>query len=244
MEVILSKHEIETPDQFHSMSEEYKKLLVRQLMIHTEGELSGADDYVEIFYKMAPNSYEKMVCCERAAEEVDHYKKGADVLKGIGIDADYMLNQSLEERNLFSTEAVKNIDSWAERGLFSFLGEGVVLDMLLEMAEGSYKPMASMFPGIIKEEKVHVAHGFRIIRDMCKDESEREKVQTALHKWWPISLDMFGHSESKRSLSYVKYGLRKFTNEEARKLYIAKTKPKLKELGLECPPDHLNRKIM
>ena len=244
MTPVLKPFQIKTPEQFHEMDDEYKDLLIHQLMVHTEGELSGADDYVELFYPLAPNGYEKKVCCERAAEEVDHYLKGAKVLADIGIDTSYMLKQTLEERNLYATEAVKKIDSWPERALFSFLGEGVVMDILLEMAEGSYEPMAAMFPEIIREEKVHVAHGYRITRELCDDKEGKKLIQEALGRWWPTSLDIFGRSDSPRSELYIKYGLRKYGNEEARQRYIAATKPKLEKLGLECPLDTANRKFI
>jgi ring-1,2-phenylacetyl-CoA epoxidase subunit PaaA len=41
---------VDGPEQFHRMPDEYKELVVHQMMAHTEGELSGADDYLELFY--------------------------------------------------------------------------------------------------------------------------------------------------------------------------------------------------
>jgi len=32
------------PDEFKKMPEEYQNLVIRQMLVHTEGELSGADD--------------------------------------------------------------------------------------------------------------------------------------------------------------------------------------------------------
>lgn len=232
------------PQEFFDMPQEYKDLVVRQMMVHTEGELSGADDYVQLFYPMTQDPYEKLVCCERAAEEMDHYVKGAKLLSDIGVDTSYMLAQTLEERNLFATEAVKEISNWAERALFSFLGEAAVLDMLYEMAESSYKPIADMCPSIIKEEKVHVAHGFRIARDMCETDKGKEEIQQALERWWPVTLDMFGKSNSRRSELYLKWGLRKYSNEQARQRFIGVTRPKLEKLGLEVPDDLKNRMFL
>ncbi|MCY4043717.1 MAG: phenylacetate-CoA oxygenase subunit PaaI [Cellvibrionales bacterium] len=239
-----SEVSVKGPEEFFNMPEEYQDLVIRQMMVHTEGELSGADDYIHIFYPMTNSAYEKKVCCERAEEEVDHYIKGAKVLSDIGIDTSYMLDQKLEERNLFATEAVQHIDNWAERALFSFLGEAAVLEMLFEMEQSSYLPIAQMCPSIIKEEKVHVAHGFRITREMCQTEDGKKEIQDALERWWPTTLDMFGKSESKRSSLYLKWGLRQYSNEEARERFIAITRPKLEELGLNIPDDLKNRKFL
>ena len=246
MEVIHEKEKIlvENPSQFFEMPKEYQDLVIRQMMVHTEGELSGADDYIEIFYDMAPNAYEKQICCERGAEEVHHYIRGQALLSDIGVDSTYMLKTNLQDRDLYGTEAVKDIRSWPERALFSYLGESAVLDQLMEMAESSYKPIADMAIPVIKEEKVHVAHGFRITREYCSTEEGRALIQAALERWWPVSLDVFGRSDSKRSELYVRWGLRKYSNEEARQRFIKNTVPRLEELGLTVPDHRKNRKYL
>jgi ring-1,2-phenylacetyl-CoA epoxidase subunit PaaA len=96
---------------------------------------------------MTDDPYEKKVCCERGGEEVDHYRKGAKVLADIGQDAAFMLDIPLQERSLYATEAVKRINDWPERGFFSMLGEAAVFDILKEMAESSYKPIADNAQG-------------------------------------------------------------------------------------------------
>lgn len=235
---------VEGPEQFERMPDEYKELAVHQMMAHTEGELSGADDYLELFYPMTDDPYEKKVCCERGGEEVDHFRKGAKVLADIGRDASFMMDVPLQERSLYATEAVKRIDNWAERGFFSMLGEAAVFDILKEMAESSYKPIADMCPGVITEERVHVAHGLRIVRGLCQTKAGKQQAQGALLRWWPVALDVFGRSDSKRSRLYVKWRLRKYTNEQARTRFIEATVPKLQQLGLEVPDSSANRRFL
>jgi ring-1,2-phenylacetyl-CoA epoxidase subunit PaaA len=235
---------VDGPAEFERMPAEYKELVVHQMMAHTEGELSGADDYLELFYPMTRDPYEKKVCCERGAEEVDHYRKGAKVLADVGVDARFMMDVPLQDRSLYATEAVKKIDDWPERGFFSLLGEAAVFDILEEMAESSYRPIAEMCPGVIKEERVHVAHGLRIVRALCETSEGRAQAQRALARWWPVALDVFGKSDSKRSRLYVKWRLRKYTNEEARARFIESTAPKLQKLGLEVPDHHANRRFL
>ena len=235
---------VEDPAEFAAMPSEYQDLVVRQMMVHTEGELSGADDYIDLFYPMTESAYEKKICCERGAEEMDHYRKGAAVLSAIGHETAFMIDTPLQERNLYATEAVKEIGSWVERGFFSFLGEAAVLEVLKEMAESSYKPIADMCPSVIDEERVHVAHGKRIIRDYCRTDEGRALAQAALLRWWPVALDTFGTSNSRRSQLYVKWRLRKYLNEEARRRFIELTAPKLTSLGLVIPDNEANRKFL
>ncbi len=244
IELPLAPHYVKTPKQFHSMPDEYKDLTKRLMLIHAEGELTGADDYTQIFYHLAPNPYEIRVCCERAAEEVDHYVLTAKVLNDIGVDCSYMLKQDMYERTFYPTDFVRDIRTWMERGMFSLLGETVVLYHMLEFQESSYKPFAEIFPRIIREENTHVAHGRRIIEEACETLEGKAEAQAALDRFWPIALDLFGRSDSKRSPLYVKWGLRRTGNNELRERFIRKTRKKMAGLGLTCPDDMLNRKFV
>jgi ring-1,2-phenylacetyl-CoA epoxidase subunit PaaA len=235
---------VETPAEFMDMPQEYRDLVIRQLSKHTEGELSGADDYTLIFYPMAPNTYEKAVCCDRAKEELDHFDRGAAVLADIGVDLSYLVGTKLEDRNLYATEGVKEIDSWIERGLFSFIGEDAVMHHLVEMRQSSYRPLGDMLESVIKDEKVHIAHGFRIIRQLCETEHGRQEVQASLARMWPATLDLFGRSDSKTSGLYLKWGLRTHSNEAARQRFIEHARGRLGALGLTTPDDHANRKFV
>lgn len=237
-------HAVSTPDDFHKMPEEYKELATRLMLVHAEGELTGADDYTQIFYHLAPNAYEARVCCKRAAEEIDHYMLTAKVLSDIGVDCSDMLKQNMYERPYYPTDFVRDIRTWMERGMFSLLGETVVLYHMLEFQESSYKPFADIFARIIREENVHVAHGRRIVKEACETAEGRAEAQAALDRFWPIALDLFGRSDSARSPRYVRWGLRKTANTELRERFIRKTRPKLATLGLICPDDMANRKFV
>src|SRR5262245_56899088 len=205
---------VQSPSALEKMPQIYRELLETQLMIHTEGELSGADDYVHLLYPLAPNAAEKRICCERAIEELDHFNKGSAVLMGMGIDVSYMLRQKLEERHLYVTDAVQDVTSWEERGLFSFLGEGAVLHQLNELADSSYRPLAEMIPGVIRDELVHVAHGVRVTKEFCRTAEGLAQVNEAMKKWWPRTLALFGPVDLPLSREYVRWGLRTRTNGE------------------------------
>jgi len=236
IEPILGENAVKTPEDFRNMPKEYQDLLTHLLLVHTEGELTGADDYTQMFYNMAPNAYEKRVCCERAGEEVHHYELGAEVLDGIGVDASYMLKQHYLVRPYYANELVRGVRNWMERGFFAFLGEAAVLEHLLELEKCSYAPFSEIFTRqIIKDEHVHVAHGFRIVRDACSTHEGLAEAQTALDRLWPHLLGLFGRDDSRRSQQYVKWGLRKTTNGELRQVYLRKTLPKLAALKLTVP---------
>ncbi|WEE75369.1 phenylacetate-CoA oxygenase subunit PaaI [Comamonas testosteroni] len=236
IEILAKSGSVRSPEEFHKMPLEYRELAIHLMKVHTEGELTGADDYTQVFYNLAPNAYEKLICCERAREEIEHYQLSAQVLSDLGIDTSYMLKESFLERPLYSNELVRGIKTWMERGIFSFLGEAVVLDHLQEFAESSYLPFAEIFTKqIISDEHTHIAHGYRIIRDACQTEDGRIQAQEALNRLWPHLIKLFGSADSPRTRLYIKWGLRQTSNEELRIRFVKKTVPRLLVMGLNVP---------
>ncbi|HKR13379.1 MAG TPA: Phenylacetic acid catabolic protein [Pyrinomonadaceae bacterium] len=226
---------VESPADLAKMPAAYQDLLRHQMLAHTEGELSGADDYLQVFLPLAPNVFEKKICCERAAEEYDHYLIGAAVLSDLGVETEYMVAQRLEDRSLYASPEIHRITSWAQRGVFSFLGEDAVLDHIKEMAQSSYVPWANSFETIIRDELIHVAHGKRIVRSFLESDEGRAEVQAAIDALWPLVLSLFGKPDSSRSKEYVHWGLRQRTNREARDKYVERIVPKLTAMGLTVP---------
>jgi len=239
---------VENAEHFARMPLEYQELVKKQLTAHAEGDLNCADNYIMVAAPMAPDAFELRTCYANAADEVDHYHRTAKVLSEIGLDCSYMLRQRLEARTAYPTELLNrsHIDraTWIARGLTSLLAEGAALEIIEEMCESSYRPFAAICPRIHEEEKVHVGHGYRISAQFCSDRASLPEVQNALALIWPMVLDLFGRSTSTRSQLYVKWGLRKYENEEARQRFIELTRPKLQGLGLEVPDAHANRRFV
>ncbi|NGO45826.1 phenylacetic acid degradation protein [Streptomyces sp. YC419] len=217
------------------MPRDYQKMLISQITINTEGELSGGDDYALMFLPLAPTSEERQVCAERAAEEYDHYKIGKRILANLGVDTTHMETQPLSERMLFADERMHTCTTWAERGIYSYIGEETAMVMLREFAESSYKPWAEAVRTIILDEKIHIAHGARVCRNLADTDEGREQLQAALDRLWPMFVGIFGSANTKRSKLAVRYGLRKTTNGEAIELWREKVASRITNLGLHVP---------
>jgi ring-1,2-phenylacetyl-CoA epoxidase subunit PaaA len=228
---------VRTPDEFKRMPRDYQKILISQVMINTEGELSGGDDYTMMFLPMAPSAEERQVCAERAAEEYDHYKIGKRVLAEIGIDTTYMETQSIEERTLFADMGLHTCTTWAERGIYSYIGEESALLMIQEFSHSSYKPWADAVRTIILDEKIHIAHGARVCRNFAATDDGREQLQAGLDRLWPTFTGLFGSPNSERAKRAVRYGLRKTTHGEALDQWKERVAPRIKALGLTMPSE-------
>jgi ring-1,2-phenylacetyl-CoA epoxidase subunit PaaA len=240
---MINRIEIKNSSDFINAPKDYQTLVLHQLRQHAEGELIGAEDYLSLFYPMAPDAFERKVCCERAAEELDHFIRASEILNDIGFECSSMLQRNIQQRKYYKTEGVEKINTWLMRGFFSMIGEAAVLAIIEEMAESSYLPLANMTRQVIIDEYVHVSHGQRIVENFINKYGAKA-AQSDFEISWAMTLDLFGDSNSERSKEYVKWGLRQYSNKEAREIFSGKYEPLLKALGLVIPSYGLNRKFL
>jgi ring-1,2-phenylacetyl-CoA epoxidase subunit PaaA len=233
---------VEGPDELARMPEEYRQVLLHQMLAHTEGELMGVAEYLRIAH-VAPNAHEKLHCYEGARDEMSHYVISADVLAAIGVDTSYMLAHGAA-RTAYPQDWLAGKTTWAERGITSYLAEWGALDIIEEMAESSYRPWAAVMPEIVADEARHTAHGRRITEEALATTEGRDAVRRALDRMWPEVLDMFGRSNSERAARAVRWGVRLRDNEQARRHFASRARAALAELDLHPPADHLNRKFL
>jgi 1,2-phenylacetyl-CoA epoxidase catalytic subunit len=118
------------------------------------------------------------------------------------------------------------------------------------MENCSYAPLAREMTSMVHEERFHASFGARRARDLAGDGdyqarcgAGKAEIQSAVDKWYPHALDTFGKSESKFSDLAVAYGIRRWGNEELRRMYMEDIGPKIAKIGLEIPPEDRNRKV-
>jgi len=69
-------------------------------------------------------------------------------------------------------------------------------------------------------------------------------VQKSLDHMYPRCLDMFGVTGSKRSEEYLHWGIKKRTNEQARKQYMAEAQALIEQFGLKEPDPLKDRRFL
>ena len=217
---------------------EYKEILVHQLAANGEGELSAGDTYIGSFYPLAPDADERYICTQFAMEEVDHYRRFARLLLEVGVDVGYMVHQAKADRRYFPADSMTvHFSTWEERAAFSFLCELEGHYQIQEMADSTYAPLAAVAPTILKEEAGHFGHGVTLMRRAAETEESKARAQEAMERFYPLALDMFGRSASRRSEAAVRWGLRKHTNGELRDLYKQEIGAYITRLGYREPED-------
>ncbi len=231
---------------FNKMPEEYRDLLVRVLRIQADCEIGGPHLYVREWLLEAPTAEEQWKVAKTAAEEIDHFHKINVLLNELGFDASDRLFIQKPERYVDAFR--KDMPTWTDWAVFGMLIDRVGQYQLDEFVECSYLPLARLLPPydnqILEEEQGHVNFGLLKMVELMKTEEGKQQVQKAVDRWYITALDMFGQTESRRSHRYIEWGIKRRTNMEARRAYIAEVNPILDKLGLKIPDPEEGRKFM
>lgn len=227
---------------FSKMDPEYQGLLKRVLAIQADCEIGGPHLYLKDIMAGAPSKADQLMVAKTAAEELDHYRKIARLAGDIGEDVSYVLSWPNQQRYV---EAFRGqITTWEDFAIFGFLIDRVGRYQLEEFMNCSYQPLAEILPKILKEEIGHIGYGgSKAAELMAKGDESRERLQNSLNYWYGKALEMFGRAESKRSERYRFWGLKRRSNEQARKEYIAEVNPLIVKLGLQVPDVHSEERL-
>jgi ring-1,2-phenylacetyl-CoA epoxidase subunit PaaA len=222
------------------MDAEYRDLLGRVLTIQADCEIGGPHLYVERMLPAAPSKLDQLIVARTAAEEIDHFRKVARVAGDMGVDVSFVLSQPNEKRFVESFRGL--IKTWEGHAVFGFLIDRVGRYQLEEFYDCSYQPLQRILPDIVTEELGHIDYGYNKTRELLmKGDEQKERVQKAVDYWYVKALDMFGRSGSQRAERYRYWGLKRRTNEQARKDYIDEVNPILLSMGLKIPDPLIGR---
>lgn len=222
------------PRDFEKMPPEYRDLLTRLLTIQADCEIGGPHIYVDHWTLRAPTVDDQWRVARIAAEEIDHCRKMLRLLGLIGIDRSDILVRPRSQREVDAFK--QDMTTWADFAAFGMLIDKVGEYQLEEMVGSSYLPIDDALPTILREEKGHVTYGAQQLEKMIAAGADgTASAQAAVDRWYVTGLDMFGRSGSARTERYIEWGLKRRTNEEARRLYIAEVEPQIQALGLRVP---------
>jgi ring-1,2-phenylacetyl-CoA epoxidase subunit PaaA len=229
-----------------SQDPEYLDLLRRVLAIQADCEIGGPHLYVDAMLPAAPTPIDQLVVARTAAEEIDHFRKFARLAGDIGVDTAYLLSRSNQERYL---EAFRGLITTREDfAVFGFLIDRVGRYQLEEFANCTYAPLSRLLEHpsrVMDEEAGHIDFGTTRTAEMAARGGEaKARVQRAVDFWYLTGLDMFGRSASRRAERYRFWGLKRRTNAEARRQYIAEVDPLIVGMGLTVPDPLLGRKYL
>ena len=249
------------PMQFEAGDElpaEYKKLLSTLFFHHAEV-LTPSLAYerfirhlVDVGMEMAPDAEAKLRLANFYAEEIRHGYLFAKLYAGIdpGLP-DQILTASglaagLELGGAEAGPFAQAIEDWIDLSLFNFLIDGEGCWQISEWVTSSYAPLARIAGQVSRDERGHSNMGYLHLKRAVQNDAGAHRVaQERLYdKWFPVALDTFGRSESKRNLAYRRWSLKCRSNEDLRQSFVAVVGPMLERLGFELPPPEHNRHFL
>jgi 1,2-phenylacetyl-CoA epoxidase catalytic subunit len=236
----------ETSDE---LPEDMRKLIVKLMVVQADTEFASIQQH-RPWLDQAPTLEDRWIESRIVADEARHGLQACRILRDFGEQGQQYIDELLEKREGEHKLDAFNMkfDRWSDVGAFTCLVDRVGVYQLRAFQECSYGPLARAMPLMLSEEQLHLNFGASVLRRMVQDGAKyygtKEEAQESVRKWYPRALDMFGHSNSDTSRRAIEYGLKRWTNEEARARFIEEVRKLFGPMGLELPPAEFDRHVL
>jgi len=228
---------------------EMQKLLVKLLVVQADTEFASIQQH-RPWLDRAPTLEDRWIESRIIADEARHGLQACRILRDFGESGQRMIDELLTKKEGEHKLDAFNMkfDRWSDVGAFTCFVDRVGVYQLRAFQECSYGPLARAMPLMLSEEQLHLNFGASVLRRMVQDgpkySGSKEEAQAAVEKWYPRALDMFGQSNSETSRRAIDFGLKRWTNEEARRRYIDEVTSLVASLELSLPPPEFDRHVL
>ena len=239
-------HKYETAEELPA---DMRKLVIRLMVVQADTEFASIQQH-RPWLDSAPTLEDRWIEARIVADEARHGLQACRILRDFGEEGQQYIDELLTKKEGEHKLDAFNMtfDRWSDVGAFTCFVDRVGVYQLRAFQECSYGPLARAMPLMLSEEQLHLNFGASVLRRMVqqgpKYPGSKEEAQTAIQKWYPRALDMFGHSNSETSRRAINYGLKRWTNEEARAKYIREITPIIHGMGLDLPAPEFDRHIL
>lgn len=226
-----------------------RELIVKLMVVQADTEFASIQQHRPWLDK-APTLEDRWIEARIVADEARHGLQACRILRDFGEEGQAMIDDLLSRPEGHHKLDAFNMkfERWSDVGAFTCFVDRVGVYQIRAFQECSYGPLARAMPLMLSEEQLHLNFGYNVLKRMTRDgpryAGSKEEAQEAIRKWYPRALDMFGHSHSATSQRAIEYGLKRWTNEEARARYIEEVTPLVASMGLELPAPELDRHVL
>jgi 1,2-phenylacetyl-CoA epoxidase catalytic subunit len=226
-----------------------RKLIVKLMVVQADTEFASIQQH-RPWLDRAPTLEDRWIESRIVADEARHGLQACRILRDFGEEGQRFIDDLLTKREGEHKLDAFNMkfDRWSDVGAFTCLVDRVGVYQLRAFQECSYGPLARAMPLMLSEEQLHLNFGASVLRRMVQDGAKyygsKEEAQAAVEKWYPRALDMFGHSNSDTSRRAIEYGLKRWTNDEARARFIQEVATLLHATGLALPSPEFDRRVL
>ena len=239
---------VETVEQ---MPAEYRDTLLKIIYALASTEFASVEQH-QPWLNRGPTAEDRFIQAQIAADEAHQGFADSRLLRSFGADgealAEKLLTAKMGEHPLHAFNVA--FESWPDVCGFCFLMDHVAWYHLRAFEDSSFAPFAREMTTMVHEERFHASFGARRIRDLVQDVryqklagAGRAEAQKTVDKWYPHALDTFGAANSKFSDLAVRYGIRRWGNEELRSMWKEDLDKQITTIGLVVPDPARGRRI-
>jgi ring-1,2-phenylacetyl-CoA epoxidase subunit PaaA len=222
------------------MPEKYRAGLIRQIAQHAHSEIIGMQPEGN-WISRAPSLRRKAILMAKVQDEAGHGLYLYAAAETLGVERAELLDKLHSGRQKYSSIFNYPTLTWADIGAIGWLVDGAAIVNQVPLCRCSYGPYARAMVRICKEESFHQRQGFEILHTLSKGtRAQHDMAQDAVDRWWWPSLMMFGphDAESTHSEQSMRWGVKRFSNDDLRQRFVDMTVPQSEVLGLRLPdPD-------
>jgi ring-1,2-phenylacetyl-CoA epoxidase subunit PaaA len=222
------------------MPEAYRAGLIRQIAQHAHSEIIGMQPEGN-WITRAPSLRRKAILMAKVQDEAGHGLYLYAAAETLGVERAELLDKLHSGRQKYSSIFNYPTLTWADIGTIGWLVDGAAIVNKVPLCRCSYGPYARAMVRICKEESFHQRQGFEILHTLSKGTpAQHAMAQDAVDRWWWPSLMMFGphDAESTHSEQSMRWGVKRFSNDDLRQRFVDMTVPQSEALGLRLPdPD-------
>ncbi|MDQ3104369.1 MAG: 1,2-phenylacetyl-CoA epoxidase subunit A [Actinomycetota bacterium] len=223
------------------MPDAYRASLIRQIAQHAHSEIIGMQPEGN-WIGRAPSLRRKQVLMAKVQDEAGHGLYLYAAAETLGVDRSELLDKLHTGRHKYSSIFNYPTLTWADMGAIGWLVDGAAIVNQVPITRCSYGPYARAMVRICKEESFHQRQGFEILHKLSRGTpAQHAMAQDAVDRWWWPSLMMFGPPDvaSPNSARSMRWGIKRFSNDELRQRFVDMTVPQSQALGLTLPDPEL-----
>ena len=224
------------------MPEHYRKTLLRQISQHAHSEIVGMLPEGN-WITRAPTLKRKLILLAKVQDEAGHGLYLYAAAETLGTSRDQMIDALHSGRAKYSSIFNYPALSWADMGTIGWLVDGAAIMNQVPICRCSYAPYARAMIRICREESFHQRQGFEALLTMMTNGTDAQKtmVQDAVNRWWWPAIMMFGppDDQSPNSALSMRWGIKRFSNDELRQKFIDAAVEQAKVLGVTLPDPEL-----
>ncbi len=220
-----------------TMPEGYRKGLIRQIAQHAHSEIIGMQPEGN-WITRAPSLRRKAILMAKVQDEAGHGLYLYAAAETLGVDRAELLDLLHSGKQKYSSIFNYPTLTWADMGAIGWLVDGAAIVNQVPLCRCSYGPYARAMIRICKEESFHQRQGFEILDTLSHGTAAQHAMaQDAVDRWWWPSLMMFGPSDadSTHSEQSMKWGVKRFSNDDLRQRFVDMTVPQAQALELTLP---------